>query len=350
MPVITLVVVVLFLQPVAADMVVEADGGGTSEAAALLDAKRRAVELGIGSLLISQTEIENFELKRDLILTRTVGAVKTYEVLQKTQNLDHTFSVKIRATVSTSSIKEDLAAMQILLESMDKPRLMVLIDEPGSPTVETALVDYLKSKEFDLVDRGLSAASALVANDTLAATIGREGGAEFVILGSASKKTGVGAYGMVSGQVSLSVRVVNCSTARIVSSKSENASFAHINGDMALAKASERAANALVDDSLFEEMIASFQNAVNNGTTLELTVHNVNNYKMQKQVRTVLASLSGTVSATRRSFSKGTLSLSVVYKGSADSLCDAVDGQQLSGRTLSVTDATGNRIILDVEM
>lgn len=345
-----LIAFVSLSQGVAADMISEADGRGTTEAAALLDAKRSAVEKGIGSLLISQTEIENFELKRDLILTRTVGAVKTYEVLKKVQNPDNTFYVKIRATVSTSSIKDDLVAMQILLESMDKPRLMVLIDEPNSPTVQSALVDYLKGKGFELVDRGLSTSSATVANDALAAKIGKEGGAEFVIIGRASKTTGKGAFGMVSGQVSLSIRVVNCSTARIISSKSKNASFAHMDSEQALAKASERAANAVIDDSLFEELIASFQNTVNNGATLELTVNNVKNYKMQKQINATLASLPETVSVTKRSFTKGTLSLSVVYKGSADSLCDSIDGKSLANGTISVTDTTGNRIVLEVEM
>lgn len=347
--IIALILVVSFSQA-SADIITEAEGCGLSEAAALLDAKRSAVEKGIGSLLISQTEIENFELKRDLILTRTVGAVKTYKVIRRVQNADGTLTVRIKATVSTSSIKEDLVAMQILLESMDKPRLMVMIDEPNSPTVETALVDYLKRKGFDLVDQRLSAVSETSSSDALAAKVGREGGAEFVLTGRASKKTGAGAFGMVSGQVSLSIRIVNCSTARVISSKSKNASFAHMNGDMAMEEAAKRAADAVIDDSLFEELISSFQDTVNNGTTLELTVHHVTQYKMQKQIKKALASLPGTVSATKRSFSKGTLSLSVVYKGSADSLCDGIDGKALSSGTLSVTEATGNRIVLEVEM
>ena len=55
------------------DITVEAEGYGTSTKAALLQAKRSAVEEGIGVVLISQTEVKNFEVKKDVILSNAAG-------------------------------------------------------------------------------------------------------------------------------------------------------------------------------------------------------------------------------------------------------------------------------------
>jgi len=45
-----------------------------------------------------------------------------------------------------------LAALKILLESMDRPRMMVLIREVDGKTAENAIIAFLKDKSFDLVD------------------------------------------------------------------------------------------------------------------------------------------------------------------------------------------------------
>ncbi|MEN8258071.1 MAG: hypothetical protein ABFS09_09460 [Thermodesulfobacteriota bacterium] len=78
---------------------VESEGCGVSRHDALLAAKREALQKVIGSLLISETEVENFALKRDLVLSRTIGAVRSYRLLSERQE-GMTYFVKIRAAVS----------------------------------------------------------------------------------------------------------------------------------------------------------------------------------------------------------------------------------------------------------
>ncbi len=158
------------------DITVTVDGLGLNKADALLQAKRSAVEKGIGTVLISQTEVENFEVKKDIILTKTTGAVKRYDILDEEKQSDGAYFVKIKAVVSLDSIKADLAALKILLESMDKPRMMVMIKEEGGNSAETAILDYLTEKEFDLVDPAAVAAlmneeTELIWSDDLAKTI-----------------------------------------------------------------------------------------------------------------------------------------------------------------------------------
>ena len=345
------------------DITVEAEGYGLSRSDALLKAKRNAVEKGIGTVLISQTEIRNFQLQKDVILTKTAGSVTKYDVSHEEKRQDETFYIRLRAVVSLASIKADLVALKILLESMDKPRMMVVIQEENASNAESAILDYLTKKEFELVDAAVVAVlmqkddqlirRAAQGDPVAAAQIGASNGAEYVIVGKVTKTLATSAFlsssGMKSGQANITAKVVNCSNAKIIASQSENGAAVHISADVAKAKAAEQAAKKLMDRKLFEKIVSSFQDMLNNGIPIAVTVRNVANFKMQKAVREVLADLLDVVSVNKRSFGGGKLELSLLYKGNADSFSEAVDGKTVGEKKLSVTDVAGSRVTIQLE-
>jgi len=100
---------------------------------------------------------------------------------------------------------------------------------------------------------------------------------------------------------------------------------------------------------LFEKIVASFQDMINNGISLDVTVKNVPNFKTQKEIGNAVGRLSNVVSVSKRSFGSGQLKLSVLYKGNADSFSEAVDGKTVKGKRLSVIDIAGSRVIIDLE-
>ena len=268
------VLLVLLVRPAAAqspgDITVDAEGIGISQKDAVLKAKREAVETGIGTILISQTEIINYELQKDVILTRTIGSVKSYQLLEEFRKPDNTVSVKIRATVSLAGIKEDLAALKILLESMDKPRMMVVVDEAGGHEAESAIIDYLSAKKFELVDPAVVAAlmqkesdlvnRAAAGDPAAAARIGSDSGAEFILAGrvtkSAAESDVLKGTGFISGQASIAAKVINCSNAKIIAAKTARSAAAHLSAEVAAAMASEKAGRKLMDEALFEAIVA----------------------------------------------------------------------------------------------
>ena len=338
------------------DITVEAKGFGGSKTEALLAAKREAVSSGIGTILISETEVENFTLKKDVVLTRTIGAVRSYKVLDEKKEGD-SFHTSISAVVSLADIKEDLGALKILLESMDKPRMMVLIREDNGNAAETAILDFLNEKEFDLVDA--AAVAALMQKDeslirkategdaVAAAQLGAANGAEFVIVGQVVKSTAanelLASSGMISGQANITARVVNCSNARIIASKTARGAAPHISADGARERASENAARKLMDRELFEKIVAAFRDMVNNGMTLVVTVNNVGDYKTQKAVQNFINDLDVS-SVSKRSFGNGKLLLSVVFRGNADVFAEAVDGREVMGRKMTVTTIAASQV------
>jgi hypothetical protein len=349
--------------PPEGDITVNSEGFGNSKTSALLDAKRNAVEQGIGTVLISQTEVKSFELQKDVVLTNTLGSIKKYELLEENQQSNLSYHIRIRAVVSLANIKSNLMALKILLESMDKPRIMVVISEPNGKTSETAIVNYLRSKEFDLVDpamvaalmqkRALAIQRVIAGEATVAAKLGVENGAEYILIGQVStnllQSRFLAETDIKSGQATITAKVIDCSTARIIASKSAASVQIHSSEEVAMTKAAEQAARKLMDQELFETIISSFQDIINNGVALEVSIKNVANFRTQKAVQSVLNDISQVVSVHRRSFGDGWLRLSVRFKGNADTFSEKVDGLSVAGNRLAVTDISGNAVTMQLE-
>lgn len=343
------------------DVEIVAEGCGNNLNAALLDAKRAAIEQGIGTVLVSQTEVENFMLKKDIVLTKTRGAVRRYEQLGSRVD-EYGQCVTIRATVSLADIREDLAALRILLESMQRPRMMVLIQGAAGKAAETEIINFLTSKEFDLVDPAMVAtlqqqsadlvARAVNGDPVAAARIGADNGAEYILIGEVNNALQnndvLAGSGMFSAQAQIAARVVNCSNSRIVASKNAQSAMAHISESAALQGAVLKTAQKLMDTQLFETIITSFQDQVNNGLTLEVSVRNLANFREQKQANSALMELESVQSVNKRSFSGGELAVTVMYQGDVDGFCEAVDGYPLGERRMAITEVVGNRVVIQL--
>ncbi|MBN1128093.1 MAG: hypothetical protein JXA71_03860 [Chitinispirillaceae bacterium] len=358
-------------KPTSDEITVETKGMGRNSTEAMLSAKRAAVEKGIGTVIQSETEIKNFMVNKDVILTRTVGAVKSVTTLSETKGPDGAITLKIKAVVSKQKINNDLMALRILLESMEKPRVMVLMKESNMQDsaasgnlAETEIINYLTKKGFSLVDQAATeqlrkqeqARSALDGNAAAAAAIGAQAGAEMIVTGNAvsrvaeeiSKNLG----GMKSCQADVSLKVILCANAAIVAAKTEHAAVAHVNPVSGGAKAIAEATRKALDRHLLEKIVASWQDQINNGMSLRVTVSDVKSFKTSKAVIDGLPALSSSVvKVTKRDWnqSTGILELDVLYKGNSDGFCETVDGGKLSdGTTVAVTGSAAGSARLKV--
>lgn len=344
------------------DKTIITEGLGSSKQDALLQAKRSSVEEGIGVVLSSETEVENFTLQKDRVITQSFGAVKNYKLLKEEKRGDD-YYVKIRAVVSLDSITADLMALKILLVSMDKPRTMVLVEEEEGQNAATTIIDYLQNKGFDLVDPAQAAVlmakedpfiqKALAGDPVAAAKLGSENGAEYIVVGKARKSLLKNDFlsksGMHSGQARLTVKVVNCSNGRIVSTKSATGAAVHVSPDIAQSNAVIKASTDLMSQKLFEAIVSSFRDAVYNGANYDISILGVKNYRTQKLASKIFEDTKGVVSVSKRSFKSGKLELSVQFKGNVDTLCDRIDSKPVANKKLMVTDIIGNRVVITLD-
>lgn len=348
---------------------IEGCGEGASLDQALLAAKSDAIEKGIGTILLSKIEIENFQVKRDLVTSKTLDAVKKYQMLSQSKLSGGQIQIKIKAILLRNIMREDLAKLQISIESMDKPKVMVVVNEsnlenndPGNQAAENAIATFLQDPyAFDIIDRKTVVSiknskqkiASLKDNVVESAAIGTQYGAEVLITGTATsnRDDGVSANlgGMVSVQADVLLKAINCSTGQIIGSVAEHASKVHISpltaGSEAIANAAEKGASVLLDI-----IIKDWQNQANNGTPLSVSISNVTTSRSKNAIIQTLKGIAGVGGVHERNWDiqKNILIIDVQYKGNPNSFSSKIDGYKLKtgGGSLAVTGINGQNIIL----
>ncbi|RCL89169.1 hypothetical protein DBW60_04240, partial [bacterium] len=137
-------------------------GYGLTKDAAIEQAKRDAVEQGLGAYMTSTTTVTATSIE-DNIYSKAQGFVKTFKVVKESKGPDGNFEVTIEAEVTDmiDQVMADEAAFQTLLNSMNRPRIIFLmneqnlIDKTATNFAETKLLSMFYEKGFDVVDRQL---------------------------------------------------------------------------------------------------------------------------------------------------------------------------------------------------
>ncbi len=355
----------------AQDITVEADGFGPTIEAATRAANRAAVEKGIGTVLTSATEIQDFQVKKDLVLSRTEGMVKSSQVLSQDKGPDGAWQVKVRAVVSKAQIDKDLAALGILRMQLDNPRIAVLINEQilGKTVVdgmiEARVLEAFRIREFEIVEatnelqvkRASQVSLATGGDAKAAAALGAELGAEVIILGSAvatesdmSANPYFQGTGMKSAGGTVALKAVEVSTGAILANQTSDGAMVNPNPVIASNKALEKAAiDVLEKKGFIDQLLKSWRNQVNNGTVLRVRVRNIPNYAAAQIIQEELK--VDAVSVVRRKMADGVLFIDVTWRGTADDFCAAVDGRKVNKERnkLAVTSAEGKDVVLEVK-
>ena len=378
-PIIAMLLAILFAFATgagASEKVVEVEGSSfLSREDAIRQAQRSAVELAVGVFIHSKTEVENFAIKKDRIMSRTQGYITRYTILgeEKTEGL---YTVRLSATVSMDKIKDDLLAMKILLESMERPKLMILIEEEyigmdsvGMCLAETEMASLLAAKGFDLVDRAQiekirsldQSRQALAGNIAAARRLGLDLGSQYVIVGKAvvqkvemqgmiddeeSRYVIVGKSGLKSFQASLQLKVIQTQTGLLLGSVVKNGVSVHISPLTGAGKSLRIAAQKAVDEYLVDTITKSFQEFLNNGAPLKLHITGVTSFQQYKLIASNVEIMDKVVSSKKEGWNKtgGLLVLDLRFKGTSEELAELLDGLNLGETSLEVIDFAPDRV------
>lgn len=348
----------------AEDRTIETEGiSSISREDAIRQAQRSAVEEAVGVFIQSRTEIENFELKKDKIFSKTQGYIKRFAVLKESKE-GNLFKLQISATVSLDKIKDDLIAMKILLESMERPKLMVLIDEDyksmdnlGMGIASTEMSSLLGAKGFELVDKAQVDAvmnnnqgrQALAGNANAAKALGLKFGAQYVIVGKAVAQDAGEAYpgsGIKSIQASLQLKVIQTQTGLVLGSAVKNGVSAHMSPLTGATNAIQMSVQKAVDEYLVDAITNSFQGFLNNGSPLKLHVTGVNTFQESKMVIAAVEKIERVASSKKEGWNKtgGVLVLDLLYKGTSEELAEVLDGRKIGNGKLEVVDVAPERL------
>ena len=345
--------------------------------AAISDAQQKAVEQAIGILIDSQTQVENFQVISDNILSQTKGYIKRYNVVREARE-DNLLRVTITAEVALGKLGDDLSAVGILMGQMHKPRTMILVAEqnigqewhawwwygPGAvhaqqtdmAITDNTLMDKFVEKGFEMIDhqaasQDIKVTQAYNVQDLSvqqARTLGNQAHAEVVLVGKALAKL----YGNVGGglksvQADLSIRAIRTDTGQVLATATTHAAAVHISeitaGNDALKKAASEAA-----EQLTTKILAQYAKEVGGTKSVNITVSGLNKTQFVKFKDVLRNQVRGIKAVNERSFQNGVAVMSVDSKNSAQIISDELSLKDFGTFAVEVVSSSANKLELKV--
>jgi len=341
--------------------------------AAIEDALRKSVEQAVGTMVDSQTLVENFQLVSDRILTQAHGYIKGYRILKESKE-DRLLRVRIEASVAVGHLQADVDAVRELFRRVHKPRMMVLIEEKNLGSLdqlrpwsdlsqaESVLTQKFLEKGFYFVDqaaarRNISRDQALLlieGDEKGAKALASEYGAEVIILGKAAAKAtptrdlrALNLSGMRSCQAQVTVRALRADTGETLASLSESAAAVHIDemtaGAEALKKAAEKLAPLLIDQ------ITQQWTKETGGTSLvQLVISGLSFRDLAKFKEVLRQKIRGVKGIHQRSFQANIARIDVDLAGDVQTLADELSLQDFGSFRVEIIRFSSHKIDLRV--
>jgi len=343
---------------------------------AIQDAMRKAVEQAVGTMVAAETAVENYQLIRDSVLTKTQGYIQKYDVVSAGAK-GNLYEVIISATVAVENLKNDLAALGLLHAQVEKPRVLFMIAEQNigqeyyvfwwygksefkgqhfdMAASETAMKEEFINKGFNIVDISVATGKIDISNayriadltDTGAKEIGRKLGAEVVVKGKALAKAGprtagssVGSY--VADITASAIRVDNGAVLASGRGHGVSRNISEVTGGT---EALERAAREL-SGKMIDQITAKWSSEVQAGGMIQVTIKGIEEYSDLSAFKDVIkAQIRGVNAIYQRSVEGGVAVFDVDYKGSAQQLADEIAKKKFTAiPKLKVTGATANTL------
>jgi hypothetical protein len=343
---------------------VEGVGYGLTKDAAIEQAKRDAVEVGLGAYISSETVVTATTLT-DNIYSKAQGFVKTFKVISESQGPDGNWEVTITADVTAmlDEVMQDEAALQTLLNSMNRPRIIFmvreenLIDNVPTDFAETKLLSQFYDKGFDVVDRQLVQAlrgkpdyeDALSGNVAAAAKVANQLGADIIVIGTAKISSGGEFYGMISGQADINGKIVRVDTGEILAVvPNAHGKKPHISASTAGVNAMNQAAGKLGTE-IIRQLIEKWSTQQSNFIKTYIVLKNVDFMSyMGFEAFLKAQTVNGIRNAYSKGLNDGVAEYEVEFEGKAMDLAMGLSQTQPDGFNIKVTGIVGNRITAEV--
>ena len=288
------------------------------------------------------------QLATELALTEF--AAFEVEVLNQTAELLE-IRVNQRAQAGPSAAQETEVVAR-------KPRVMILISErhwqAPSPATETEVIRKFTENGFKVVDpdqirkahHSEPAGGLLHGDPAAAAAIGRQHGAELVIVGEAFSNDTRVSYGLYTSRATAEVRMLDVDTATIFVAKSQTGSGSDLTENMATQKAFQNTGELLAG-YLMEQIANQWNNRGPKAYEVSLVVAELT-FSQLAQLEQVLQNWRGVDAVNLRSFDAGVAVIGLETRHSAQRLASELVSKPLNQFSLDVTNFTTMQIDVEV--
>jgi hypothetical protein len=312
---------------------------------ALDHAQRNAVEEKVGVMVTSVSEVENFELKMDQILSESRGFIKSYNIVAEGRE-GNTYKVTIDADVETGRLKDRMEAVKLVMVRKSKPRLMLVLNgqEKQHALAEATMTRFFLAQGFKVVDASTKQKagtdfSTLSTNSRALSSLAHAYGAEIVILVNVEATTRAFKMGDIevkSHDVTISSKVLNGDTGEIIATanRAEKGEF-----KTAIEEASMKTARQMRD-----EIIERWSSELTNTATIKLRISGLLHEDLSTLKEKLKEQVKGLKQIYQRSYSRGTAELDLELKGNTEGLAEDLSTLRIAGKKIRIMETSPNRI------
>ncbi|MBF0225869.1 MAG: hypothetical protein HQK76_10480 [Desulfobacterales bacterium] len=347
-------------------------GQGNNRTMALEDAKRRAVEQGVGALIDSKTQVANFTVLQDKIYSRASGYVTNYNILSEGKTPDGSlYTVTIQANVKTADIKNDLRAIGILMTQVGNPRFITLYvpeskvsmhrDSDVVLSAERAVNSVFAQKGFIVLDKmfidniynEIEKAGRIDIDMEDLAAIALKYNADLLLVFDVKAAEKVGGQSKYFGgiQIDMNLKAAAPATADLIAQRSGDLyvkTMKSMGGDYyrdrEAARGSESVGKAL-SEAIIGDTLNYFERAVNAGTRFDVWFRNF----PEREIYTIVDVIEGMKAFKDKNVRQqveGLFQLDVNYQGKKfDFQRELFQGLEQKGIKFKTQQAKGNRFL-----
>lgn len=342
---------------------------------AIEDALQGVVEQAVGLVVSLESVVQDFQLLSDQVYDQTDTFIHDYKVLTESRSGPY-YRVVVQATVSMNAIQDKLQHIGILVNHKGVPTVMFFlseqnIDEPlprywwgqtplGTQlsVTEKALSDYMRGKGFIIVDRAaidrdIKPGPEYVGSelsDVAAAELGKEFGADLVIVGKAvARYSGnVTDVNMKSIQATVSTRAIRTDSVMCIASSQGTMAAAHSDGTVGGTEALILSASEVARD-LARQIVANWRRDARQPVLVELIVKGIKEYADFVRFRTHLRKhVRGVRNVYLRSIRAGEAKMDVDVMGNPRILADELMLQRFENLGVNIFEVSEKVVKLEL--
>ena len=351
------------------------DDVATARDKAIADALHGVVEQAVGLLISPASVIQDFQLLSDRVYDQTEAFIHHYKVLTESRSGRY-YRVVVRATVSMSAIQDRLQDASILVTPEGMPAIIFFLSEQNigepspqyrlaqspidthPPVVEKTISGYMREKGFKIVEsmgRGreihpVPEHMGSELSDEVAVNLGKELGADLVIVGSAlaHSKGSASDKNMKTIQAGVSTRAISTDNGMVIASSRGTREAVHSDERVGGTEALILSASVVAQD-LVRQIVAKWHREVREPVLVELVVKGIREYADFVRFRKRLGNdVRGVRNVYLRSIKAGEAKMDVDFRGNARILADELILQRFESLAVNIVEVSEKGVELEL--
>ncbi len=328
-------------------------------------ARRDAVEQVSGVFIQSESEMKNFDLVKDDVVSRSQGFVRNSKIV-KEGVANNLYNVTIEAeVVKAAFIKQMQDSLEELYRRVGRPRVMLVVkefkadNEPEHATYQgTAAREIRKillAQGFTFIDPRVETRATMATAEKAKEgdkgalnQLGQATKAEIIMVGEVHVSPGGQMGKFYRMKADMSMDVIKTDNGTVMASQTSSALDLHIDENTATLNALQKVAQEITP-KLAEQISYQWIKEKNEGASVDLVIKGAAYGDLAVLRKTLSNSVKGVKQVTQRSFSMGTAVMVLTTRDTSDRVAEALSEAQFPNFTLDVVDVTPTSLIVTMK-